>query len=159
MELGPIQRTFDGLFKSISLYFQSAQVEPDGPITETDLSSYFQDQLRSALDTALKRHGFVDLPYSIRITVEANSKISGIHRSDEITAYDEVMKNGSHRTFNFYSKKGPENMRASYYWLNTQKNGEQTHGILTMEERWYLRTSLSQNLVYYQRIERANTHL
>lgn len=154
VELGPIQRTFESLFKSIAQYFQSTPVVPVGMITETNLSSYSQDQLRDTLNSSLKYYGFTSLPSSLRLFAEKKSQISGIHRSDNITTYDEKLRDGSHRTYNFYSKFGPENMKTSYYWLNMRKDGEQTQGILTEDDRWYLRIITSENKVYYLRIER-----
>ena len=154
LEIGPIQRTFDSLFKSIAHYFQSTPVAPIGSITETDLSTHSQKQLRKTLNASLKHYGFTNLPFSIRIIAEEDSQIDGIHRSDNITTYEERMKDGSYRTFNFYSTLGPENMKASFYWLDTKKGGEQTQGILTKDNKWYLRISTTQDDVYYQRVDR-----
>ncbi|OGM08718.1 hypothetical protein A2159_02345 [Candidatus Woesebacteria bacterium RBG_13_34_9] len=153
LEIGPIKSTFDHLFASIGLYFQSAPVVPIGSITETSLSNFSQEQLQTSLNASLKHYGFADLPSSIRIITQVDSQISGIHRSDNITIYEERIMDGSHRTFNFYSTYGPENLKVSYYWLNIKKDGEQTQGILTMDDRWYLRIS-TKNHVYYLRIEK-----
>jgi hypothetical protein len=154
LEIGPIQRTFDDLFKRIGEYFQSAPVAPTGSIIEINLSIYSQEPLRKTLNALLKHYGFCDLPSSIRIIAEENSQISGIHRSDNITIYEERMGDGSYRSFNFYSTYGPENMKVSFYWLDVAKGGEQTQGILTLDDRWYLCISTAQDKVYYQRMER-----
>jgi hypothetical protein len=158
LEIGPIQRTFDHLFKSIGQYFQAAQVAPLGSITETSLSTYSQEQLRKTLNAMLKHYGFADLPFSKKIIVDEDSQISGIHRSDNITTYEERMVDGSFRTFNFYSTYGPDNMKASFYWLDMKKDGEQTQGILTKDDRWYLRISTTQDNIFYQRMEREVHH-
>jgi len=154
LEIGPVQRTFDILFKSIGEYFQSAQVGPVGSITETDLSTYTQEQLHNTLNGSLKYYGFFDLPYTMRFTIETNSIISGIHRSDNITAYEEKRIDGSRQTFNFYSKFGPDHMKASFYSLDTKKGGEQTQGIITDEDIWYFRITAAKNIIYYLRLER-----
>ena len=158
LEIGPIQRTFDHLFKSISEYFQSAPVTPVGSVTETSLSDYPQEHLHKTLNASLKHYGFVDLPFSMRIIAEESSQISGIYRSDNITTYEEKMSDGSYRTFNFYSKYGPENMKASFYWLDVKKEGEQTQGILTEDNVWYFCISTTHDNVFYQRIERKILH-
>jgi hypothetical protein len=158
LEIGPVQKTFDHLFMSIGQYFQSAPVAPVGSITEISLTNYSQEQLRKTLNAILKHYGFTDLPFSLRIIAEADSQISGIHRSDNITTYEEKMRNGSYRTFNFYSTYGPENMKASFYWLDMEKNGEQTQGVLTEDNAWYLRISTTHDNVYYQRIEQKILH-
>ena len=101
LEIGPIQRTFENLFKRIGEYFNSTPVEPEGKIVETDLSLYSQESLSKILNELFKFYGFGDLPVSYRIVVEEGSLISGIHRSDNITTYEEKMQNGSRRTFNF----------------------------------------------------------
>ncbi len=156
LEIGPIQATFDALYKRIGEYFQSASVAPAGSVTETDLSEFAQEPLHKTLNTLLKHFGFFDLPYSIRIIAEEDSQISGIHRSDNITTYDEKMKDGSHRTFNFYNSHGPENLKVSFYWLDMKKDGEQIWGILTVDNRWYLHVITTQGYVYYLRMEREN---
>lgn len=153
LEIGPIQKTFESLFMRIGQYFQSAPAGPSGSITETDLSIYTQEQLRKTLNALLKHYGFHDLPFYIRIIAEPDSQISGKLRSDNITTYEEKMSDGSVRTFNFYSTFGPENMKASFYWLGVKRDGEQIQGILTMDDNWYLRTTTQDN-TYYQRIEK-----
>lgn len=157
LEIGPIERAFDSLFKSIAQYFQSAQVSPLGLITETHLADISQEELHKALSAILKHYGFADLPLSMRITAETDSQISGIIRSDSIATYEENMIDGSRRTFNFYSTYGPENMKASYYWLDMKRDGEQTQGILTKEDRWYLRIITREN-VFFQRTEKESIH-
>jgi hypothetical protein len=154
LELGPLKRTFDSLFKLINQYFHSAPVEPIGKIKEIDLQTYSQRQLRETLNSCLEHYGFTDLPAALRIVVSSSSRISGIHRSDNISTYDERMKDGSHRTYNFYSKDGPDSMKVSYYWLDMASGGEQTQGILTEGNIWYLRITTAEGKVYYHRIER-----
>lgn len=156
LEIGPIENTFNDLFGSISKYFNANEVEPKGPIIETELSNYSQKNLRDTLKNAVRHYGMHELPYSQRILINENSIIKGIHRSDDITTYDEMMNDGSHRTFNFYHDVGPENMKVSYYWLDMKKNGEQTQAILTNDDRWYLRITTNLNTSYYLRMERYN---
>jgi hypothetical protein len=156
LELGPIQRTFDTLNRSISLYFNSHLVSPNGPIKESDLSDYSQKKLRETLVENLDFYGFSALPASLRPIVESSSKISGIQRSDDIVVYDEKMSDGSRRIYNFYTSGGPENMQVSYYWLDQKKGGEQTRGILSSDNRLYLRISTADGIDYYLRIEREN---
>ncbi len=156
LELGPIQRTFDDLFRYIALYFQSAPVVPIGSVTETDLSTQSQQELHETVNSSLKRYGFTFLPNSLKITAEEDSVISGIHRSDNITVYDEKMKDGSRRTFNFYNTYGPEHMKTSYYWLDKRNGGEQTNGILTMEDKWYMRIDTSRDMIYYLRVDKES---
>ena len=158
LEIGPIQRTFDDLFKRIAEYFQSAPVAPTGSITQNNLSTFSQEPLHKTMNALLKHYGFSDLPLSIRIIAEADSQISGIYRSDNITIYEEKIRDGSYRTFNFYSTFGPENMKASFYWLDMKKDGERIQGIITMDDRWYLRILTTQGNVYYQRMEREILH-
>jgi hypothetical protein len=153
--LGPIQQTFDDLFKRIGDYFNSAPVVPVGTVIETNLSIYTQEPLHKTLNNLLKYYGFTDLPLAMRIIAEESTQISGLHRSDEITVYDEKLTDGSHRTYNFYGKNGPANIKVSYYWLDMKKGGEQTQGILTDNDRWYLRITTTHDSVYYQRIEKA----
>lgn len=157
LEIGPIERTFDSLFKSITQYFQTAQVVPLGLITETHLADISQEELHKALNAILKHYGFSDLPFSMRVSADAESQISGIIRSDNIATYEENMVDGSRRTFNFYSTYGPENMKASYYWMDMKRGGEQTQGILTKEDRWYLRITTQEN-VFFQRTEKESPH-
>jgi hypothetical protein len=156
LEIGPTQRAFEGLFKSINAYFDTARVVPNGSVRETHLSDYSQDQLHKALSDSLTYYGFTDLPLSLRVEVKSNSNVSGIQRSDKISTFDEKMSDGSLRTFNFYRKFGPENMKASYYWLDMEREGEQTQGILMEDDRWYLRIITSQDSIYYLRVERSN---
>lgn len=158
LEVGPIQRTFDELFKRIAQYFNSAPVAPEGSITETDLSTYNQDQLRKTLNGILEHYGFAYLPSALKVVCETDSIISGIYRSDNITTYEEKMTDGSHRTFNFYSTYGPENMKASYYWLDMKKNGEQIQGILTEDDKWYFRIATIQGNFYYARMEQQQPY-
>ncbi|MFC1600686.1 hypothetical protein ACFL25_01250 [Patescibacteria group bacterium] len=156
LEIGPIQRTFEELFKRIGGYFQSALVEPKGRIVETDLSTYSQKPLQQTLTSLLNFYGFSDLPNGLRINLSEDSQISGIHRSDNITTYEERIKDGSLRTYNFYSKYGPENMKASFYWFNKNIDNEEIHGILTEDDRWYLRIK-SDSGVYYLRMEKTKS--
>lgn len=158
LEIGPSQRTFESLFKSIGLYFQSALVYPVGSVTETNLSTFSQEQLHKTLNAVLEHYGFTDFPYSIRVNCEENSRISGIYRSDNIATYEETMDDGSRRTFNFYSNFGPEKMKVSFYWLDMKKGGEEIHGILTVDDRWYFRISTTDGFVFYQRMEQAKHH-
>lgn len=153
LEVGPIQKTFETLFARIGKYFQSAPVVPSGSITETELNIYAQEQLRNTLNGILKHYGFSNLPNSIRMAAEADSKISGIYRSDNITIYTEKMIDGSYRTFNFYSTFGPENMKASFYWLDIRKSREEIQGILTIDDIWYLRIQTYSGDIFYERIE------
>lgn len=158
LEIGPIQSTFDHLFKLIGLYFQTAQVTPVGSVTETSLSTLTQDQLHKTLNASLTHYGFADLPISLRIIAEEDSQVNGIHRSDNITTFEENLKDGSRRTFNFYSVYGPENMKASFYWLDMKKGGEETQGILTKDDKWYLCIKTTQENVFYERIEKKIIH-
>jgi len=158
LEIGPVQHTFEELFKRIGQYFSTAQVAPVGSVTETDFSNYSQSQLRKTLNGILEHYGFAYLPYSMRIIAGIGSTISGIYRSDNITTYEEKMVDGSHRTFNFYSTYGPENMKSSYYWLDMRKNGEQTQGILTEDDRWYFRIATTQGNFYYARMEQQKPY-
>lgn len=153
--LDPIQKTFEDLFKRIGEYFQFASVVPVGSITETDLTVYSQDPLHTTLNSLLKFYGFTDLPSSMRIIAETDSQISGVQRSDDITVYDEKLTDGSHRTYNFYTKNGPENIKVSFYWFDMKKGGEQVHGILTKDDRWYLKITTIHNNIYYQRMEKT----
>jgi hypothetical protein len=154
LEIGPIQRTFEALFWRIGQYFDSAPVTPVGSIIETDLSIYPQDSLHNTLYALLKHYGFTELPHFIRIAPEKNSHISGLHRSDNITTYEIKTENGCVRTFNFYSTYGPENMKCSFYLLNNDKQGEEIQGILTMDDRWYLRITTTDKNIYYLRMEK-----
>lgn len=154
LEIGPIQRTFDNLFKRIGEYFQSLPVAPTGSVIETDLSTFSQGPLHNTLNSLLNHYGFSDLPLANRIVAEEDSQISGIQRSDDIIIYKEKMVDGSFRTFNFYITSGPENMKTSFYWLDMKKDGEQTQGILTQDDRWYTRIITPQDNIYYQRMER-----
>jgi hypothetical protein len=154
LEVGPIQQTFESMFWRIGQYFQNAAVVPEGKITETGLNVYKQDSLRSTLNALLSHYGFSELPYYMRIISDESSKIDGIHRSDNISTYEEKWDDGSLRTFNFYSTFGPENMKTSFYWLNLKSGGEQINGILTMDDRWYFRIITTENNVFYQRMER-----
>lgn len=156
LELGPIQRTFDTLNRSISLYFNSHLVSPDGPVKEEVLNYYSQKQLRETLNENLNFYGFASLPSALQLKVEPRAKIKGIQRSDNITVYDEKMPDGSHRIYNFYTTGGPEDMQVSYYWLDQEKGGEQTRGILSSDDRLYLRISTADGVDYYLRIERAS---
>lgn len=153
LEIGPIQNAFEKLFKSIGTYFHVNPIAPEGRITEEDFSYYSQEKLRISLNTSLEHYGFLDLPSILRVFAAKDSKISGIHRSDNIVTYKEEMSNGSYKTFNFYSTHGPDKMRSSFYYFNREKN-EETRGILTTEDRWYLRISTKLDFVYYLRIER-----
>lgn len=159
LEIGPIQRAFENLFRSISIYFNSNDVEPRGPIRERGLSYHSQQNLRKTLRESLEYYGCPDLPMSLRVVVGGDSVIDGVHRSDDIVVYDEKLNDGSHRIFNFYQNKGPENMKMSYYWLDMSKEGQQIQGILTNDNRWYLRITTPQNKVYYLRMERSSTDL
>lgn len=103
-------------------------------------------------------YGFTTLPSSLKLTVKENSMISGVHRSDNIITYKEVLIDGSYKTFNFYSSYGPEQMKASFYYSDRVKN-EETSGILTIEDRWYFRISTNLDFVYCLRIEREKPRL
>lgn len=154
LEIGPIQATFDSLFKRIGEYFQSNPVAPMGLISETDLSEFAQEPLHKTLNNLLEHFGFCDLPHSMKVIAEEDSQISGIHRSDNITTYDEKTNDGSHHTFNFYETQGPENMNVSFYWLDMKKGAEQTWGILTTDDRWYFHIITARGHEYYLRVER-----
>jgi hypothetical protein len=157
LEIGPIQDTFEKLFKSIGTYFHVNPISPEGQVTETDISNYSQDKLRKNLKASLSHYGFSALPSPLRIFLEKDSKISGIKRSDNIVTYKEELPNGSYRTYNFYGNSGPEQMKASFYFFNKAES-EETRGILTMEDRWYLRISTKLDFVYYLRVEREKPY-
>ncbi|MBN1169155.1 hypothetical protein JXA63_04665 [Candidatus Woesebacteria bacterium] len=153
LEIGPIQDTFEKLFKSIGTYFHVNPISPEGDITENDLSKYPQEKLRNRLNATLSHYGFSYLPCFLKIVVGNDSKLGGTHRSDDIMIYTEDLPDGSFRTYNFYNTKGPEQMKASFYYFNKAEK-EETRGILTDEDRWYLRISTKLDFVYYLRIER-----
>lgn len=147
----PMRQRFEALFRSVDHYFQLNSLKTG--VTETDIANFGENRPRQSLETNLRTHGFTELPRALRLEVNPTDEIKGAQRSDNVMRFQQRRSDGTVCTYNFFTDKGPEEVKANWSYADMQ-TGETVTGILTKSGIFMYEINTGGD-IFYQQTQKA----